>query len=98
MDAILAALEALGAQNKPQAAPAPAPPAPAPKKPAPKAVQPQAQEPHPTQQHAPAGAFQGLFEDGNTLMRAIVASEVLGPPAALRENHFWNRQPNEPLT
>ncbi|HET9097837.1 MAG TPA: hypothetical protein VFN37_14340 [Candidatus Baltobacteraceae bacterium] len=45
-----------------------------------------------------AGSLQGMFERGNTLLRAIVASEVLGPPAAFRENHLWTQQPNEPST
>ena len=99
MDAIIAALEALADQRSPLAAKAAPPqaappPVEAPKaapKPAPKA---EAPKPHRVQ----AGALQGMFEDGNTLLRAVIASEVLGPPASLRENHFWNRQPNEPLT
>jgi hypothetical protein len=47
---------------------------------------------------AQAGALEGMFEDGNTLLRAIVASEVLGPPAAMRENNRWNQRPNEAST
>ncbi|MFN2449806.1 MAG: hypothetical protein ABR508_08440 [Candidatus Baltobacteraceae bacterium] len=48
-------------------------------------------------QQAPVpGGLQGLFEDGNTLLRAIVASEVLAPPRALRENVLWSLEPNEP--
>jgi hypothetical protein len=38
------------------------------------------------------------LKDGNSLLRAIIASEILGPPAALRENHLWTQQPNEPST
>jgi len=45
-----------------------------------------------------SGALQTMFQDGNTLLKAIVASEVLGPPAAERENHLWTQQPNEPST
>jgi len=55
----------------------------------------------PLMQPAPArksGPLQGMFQDGNTLVRAILATEVLGPPAALRENHLWIQQPNEPST
>ncbi len=49
--------------------------------------------------------LQTLFQEGDALMRAIVAAEVLAPPIALRpevelraENHFWIQQPNEPST
>ncbi|MDQ2871990.1 MAG: hypothetical protein M3R35_02545 [Candidatus Eremiobacteraeota bacterium] len=34
---------------------------------------------------ANAGVLGGLFEDGNSLVRAVVAAEVLGEPIALRE-------------
>lgn len=46
------------------------------------------------------GALSGLFEDGNSLLRAVVASEVLAPPLGLRENPNWliRRPPNEPST
>lgn len=99
MDAIIAALEALADQRSPlagKAAPPQAAPAPVETpKPAPKAA-PKPESPKAV--HVQAGALQGMFEDGNTLLRAVIASEVLGPPASLRENHFWNQQPNEPLT
>jgi len=36
-----------------------------------------------------SGVFDGMFEDGKNLLRAVVAAEVLGPPAALRENAHW---------
>lgn len=42
--------------------------------------------------------LQGMFADGNTLLRAVIAGEVLGKPAALRENTHWSLQPNEPST
>jgi len=46
-----------------------------------------------------SGPLSGLFEDGNSLVRAVVASELLGPPIALRENPLWQiRRPNEPST
>jgi hypothetical protein len=58
--------------------------------------------------HAPekGAVLQGMFEDGNSLLRAVIAAEVLGPPVALRqtyertaeERHFWKQQPNEPST
>jgi hypothetical protein len=97
MDAIIAALEALSDKGKPlpdKATPPTAAPVEVPR-PAPKPA-PKVEAPKP--QRVQAGALQGMFEDGNTLLRAVIASEVLGPPASLRENHFWNRQPNEPLT
>ena len=31
------------------------------------------------------GPLDGLFEDGRSLMRAVVAAEVFGPPVALRK-------------
>jgi len=46
-----------------------------------------------------SGPLSGLFEDGNSLLRAVVAAELLGPPIALRENPLWQiRRPNEPST
>jgi hypothetical protein len=53
---------------------------------------------------AQGSVLQGMFEDGNSLLRAVIAAEVLGPPVALRqtyersaeEPHFWKQQPNEP--
>ena len=45
------------------------------------------------------GPLNGLFEDGNSLVRAVVGAEVLGPPIALRENQLWQiRRPNERST
>jgi len=43
-----------------------------------------------------AGLVQAMFEDGNSLLKAVAAAEILGPPAALREHHLWNHSPNEP--
>ncbi len=46
-----------------------------------------------------SGPLGGLFEDGNSLVRAVVAAELLGPPIALRENQLWQiRRPNERST
>src|SRR5579872_2982950 len=59
----------------------------------PSSPQPPASLPH---HAAQAGPLQTMFEDGNSLLKAIVASEILGPPAALRERHLWNQPPNEP--
>jgi hypothetical protein len=46
------------------------------------------------------GLFQGIFEESAQLVRVLVASEVLGPPVALRplEASVWNQRPNEPST
>jgi hypothetical protein len=47
----------------------------------------------------PSGPLSGLFEDGNSLLRAVVAAELLGPPIALGENPLWQiRRPKEPST
>jgi hypothetical protein len=107
MDAILAVLTALkenAEQQQAAAAPAapaaPASPAPAPA-PAPQAVQRVAPEHNVPSRERPARAahpLQGMFEDGNSLLQAIIAAEVLGPPAALREHSHWKQQPNEPST
>jgi hypothetical protein len=37
-----------------------------------------------------------MFQDGNSLVRAVLAAEILGPPVALKEPNFWNQRPNEP--
>jgi hypothetical protein len=103
MDVILAAIDAALSeqQKKAQAAQAPAPPAAVPPPVTPQArtapVRPVQVSPplQPAPQPHPA-AVQGMFADGNSLLRAIIAAEVLGPPSALKEHHFWNLQPNEP--
>lgn len=109
MDALLGAIEALSQVRNSGAAaqtsrpggtvvPPPIPPRPAPAPPAAAPV------PAPSSQVAPAGhedrvpPLQGMFADGNSLLRAIIAAEVLGPPASLKELTFWNPQPNEPST
>lgn len=40
-------------------------------------------------------AVRSMFE-GNNLIRAVIAAEVLGPPRALREHELWSQRPNEP--
>lgn len=44
------------------------------------------------------GGLLALFEDGKSLVRALVAAEVLGPPIALREPSLWSQPPNERST
>lgn len=104
MDAIFAALEALKDAASEPAQPQPAPQPQPEVKVAPKVTAPAAQTPAPPAAAAPrraapvrpAGLLQGMFEDGNSLLRAVIAAEVLNPPAALREPGLWNQQPNEP--
>lgn len=39
-----------------------------------------------------------MFRDGKSLLRAVIAAEVLGPPRALQESFYWQTsRPNEPL-
>ncbi|MBV9272054.1 MAG: hypothetical protein JO165_13250 [Candidatus Eremiobacteraeota bacterium] len=42
------------------------------------------------------GGLVPLFEDGKSIIRALVAAEVLGPPVAMREPSTWSLRPNEP--
>jgi hypothetical protein len=98
MDVIMAALEALGSGSELRRPPAPQQPPQPPKAPAP-APPVQAAPPLAPPRQAPAhaaGLLQGLFEDGNSLLRAVIAAEVLQPPLALRETALWIQQPNEP--
>lgn len=45
----------------------------------------------------PAGLGE-MFRDGKTLLRAVIAAEVLGPPRALQESFYWRTsRPNEPF-
>lgn len=38
-----------------------------------------------------------MFQDGNSLLRAVIAAEVLGPPRALQESVYWQAsRANEP--
>ena len=57
----------------------PAPPPPAPPEPV---------ERRPLQH----GPLHGLFEGGNSLLRAVVAAELLDRPLALRENAYWQKR------
>ena len=41
------------------------------------------------QEHGP---LQGLFEGGNSLVRAVIAAELLDRPLALRENAYWQKR------
>jgi hypothetical protein len=118
MDAILAALEALSEQRasqmqhadastplraKPEPVAAPTPPFAQTAAPPP-SVDPSAAGAPPSHVPAVGNVLQGMFRDGNSLFRAVIAAEVLGPPVALRqtyerpaeEPHFWKQQPNEP--
>jgi hypothetical protein len=45
-----------------------------------------------------AGGLRGLFEDGNSLVRAVIAAEVLGPPVALREQSHWSQPQSDRST
>jgi hypothetical protein len=42
------------------------------------------------------GAVRGMFEGPATLVRAIVAAEVLGPPKSLQEQSIWSPRHSEP--
>lgn len=105
LEGVIAAMELR--RKNPQAAPAPAivvpvPAAGAPAAPAPPAAPRKAEN----AEHRPpaAGPLQAMFEDGNSLLKAIVASEIVGTPIALRdgqdyplwEHRNWNLSPNEP--
>jgi hypothetical protein len=103
MDGIIEALAALSERAQQKLVEATAPPPQPQKRSIPTVTRKAPQPPPPA--HAPqpppkaperTGALQALFEDGNSLLRAIVAAEVLGPPAALREHTRWNQRPNEP--
>jgi|SRR5579884_2280651 len=108
MDVILAAIDAALSeqQKKARAAQAPTPPGPVPPPVQPRVVAPQAAAPAPvrpaqvsppvTEARPQPALLQGMFADGNSLLRAVIAAEVLGPPSAVKEHHFWNPQPNEP--
>jgi len=38
-----------------------------------------------------------MFREGNSLLRAVIAAEVLGPPRALQESVYWRAsRANEP--
>lgn len=42
---------------------------------------------------ARGSVLQGLLEDGNSLLRAVVAAELLSLPLALRESTNWQIKP-----
>ena len=42
-----------------------------------------------------AGSLTSLFEDRGSMVRAIVAAEVLGPPKSLSEQGFWRPKHSE---
>ncbi|HVA29183.1 MAG TPA: hypothetical protein VNF68_13455 [Candidatus Baltobacteraceae bacterium] len=51
------------------------------------------------EREAGAGAvspIRGMFGAGTSLVRAIVAAEVLGPPKALQEQSIWSPRHSEP--
>ncbi|MGB6986209.1 MAG: hypothetical protein WBD74_09590, partial [Candidatus Aquilonibacter sp.] len=54
--------------------------------------------PMPVPTPAPVGTspIRGMFGGGATLVRAIVAAEVLGPPKALQEKTIWSPRHSEP--
>ncbi len=70
---------------RPVAPPKPRPPAPAP-------------VPEYTLVHAPirTSPIRGMFGGSATLVRAIVAAEVLGPPKAFQEQTIWSPRHSEP--
>jgi hypothetical protein len=75
-------------------------PLPAPPTASPKTVVAPAAAPRPTPfpMPAPVGTspIRGMFGGSATLVRAIVAAEVLGPPKALQENTIWSPRHSEP--
>ena len=71
------------AGGQPQTAPVPPP------RPSPPPSPPPSQPPPHRQEHGP---LQGLFEGGNSLVRAVVAAELLDRPLALRENAYWQKR------
>ncbi|MGB6063044.1 MAG: hypothetical protein WBG27_15185, partial [Candidatus Aquilonibacter sp.] len=48
--------------------------------------------------HAPirTSPIRGMFGGSATLVRAIVAAEVLGPPKAFQEQTIWSPRHSEP--
>jgi hypothetical protein len=73
-------------QPAPPPRPAP-PPAPAPPPSSPEPVLSKVEGPAPKR-----GPLHGLFEGGNSLVRAVVAAELLDRPLALRENAYWQKR------
>jgi hypothetical protein len=74
------------------------PPVPAPTvAPAPAAVAPPAAPVTlPSEANVRPELFRGMFEGPATLVRAIVAAEVLGPPKSMQEQTIWSPRHSEP--
>lgn len=60
------------------------------------AALPQPDFPHPQAAHVGTPVIRGMFQGPATLIRAIVAAEVLGPPKSLQEPSIWNPPHSEP--
>jgi hypothetical protein len=60
------------------------------------AVAPPPRMPPPVAARVGTSPIRGMFGGGATLVRAIVAAEVLGPPKALQENTIWSPRHSEP--
>jgi hypothetical protein len=52
--------------------------------------------PTPTPAQVGTSPIRGMFGGSATLVRAIVAAEVLGPPIALQERTIWSPRHSEP--
>ena len=73
------------------------PPVPPPPVPAPTASAPLAPPTTlPTAARVGTSPIRGMFGGSATLVRAIVAAEVLGPPIALQERTIWSPRHSEP--
>jgi hypothetical protein len=65
--------------------------------PAPSAASTTRREPQPIAVHAVGTSpIRGMFEGPATLVRAIVAAEVLGPPKSMQEQSIWSPRHSEP--
>jgi len=62
----------------------------------PKPPRPQPGVPAPAREASAPAVFRGMFDAKGDLVRAIIASEVLGPPPSLREHLIWSPRRNEP--
>ena len=90
---ILADLRARTA-GVPSAVPPEAPPAQPTRAPVAKPAPPPSPRPQPLPEplRSQHGPLQGLFEGGKSLLRAVVAAELLDRPLALRENAHWQKR------
>ncbi len=75
----------------------------APPPPLAEAVMPPILAPEPLHEAAPgihrarsSGLLGGIFEDKKSILRAVVAAEVLGKPKALQEQSIWSPRHSEP--